>query len=414
MRLLSVLLSVLSIYFIYKLGRIIFKKNLYLILVILLYAFSPLNIYYSQEVRMQNLNLFLCLGGVYYFFNFIRNPYYLNGLLYIVCTILSLYTHYFAFLILITEICVLIIFYLCKKIEYKTLKGIILYIVLINVLYIPWFPVFFAQIAKGQPWRTQQSITGVVSNVISYFEDVFFSTYSNPENVIMNYFSTFLSLFIITYLIFALVKIIARKSYCLNAPDTVILFVIVPLLIATLISFNQSIALSRYLSILIPFILFSLIYYSYKIYKKTTAVVIVAFLFTISGYGIYNNFSYNYKNNDYREVISYIESEFKNGDEIIAEPHYMGWFINYHINHNDSRLKNPSVLGWNLDMQIDSLAHNSGITNLWLILDYSSLEKENYDYHTELLYSLGYKIINSKSFFVRPAKVKVEYYVKKN
>ncbi|MDQ3193992.1 MAG: glycosyltransferase family 39 protein, partial [Bacteroidota bacterium] len=67
MRMLSVILSLLSIYFIYKLSRLCLKNDVQIIAVLLLFALSPLNIYYSQEVRMLNMNLFLCLGSVYYF-----------------------------------------------------------------------------------------------------------------------------------------------------------------------------------------------------------------------------------------------------------------------------------------------------------------------------------------------------------
>ena len=74
MRALSVLLSILSIFFIYRISKLFIKSDLQIILILLLYAVSPLNIYYSQEVRMLNLNLFLCLGSVYYFYCFINSP----------------------------------------------------------------------------------------------------------------------------------------------------------------------------------------------------------------------------------------------------------------------------------------------------------------------------------------------------
>ncbi|MEO8209241.1 MAG: glycosyltransferase family 39 protein, partial [bacterium] len=71
MRMLSVLLGILSMYFVYKISKLFLKGNLQIFFVLMLYAFSPLNIYYSQEVRMLNLNLFLCLGSVYFFFRFL-------------------------------------------------------------------------------------------------------------------------------------------------------------------------------------------------------------------------------------------------------------------------------------------------------------------------------------------------------
>jgi len=71
MRMLSVLFGLLSMIFIYRISDKIFKNNSVTIAVLLLYAVSPVNIYYSQEARMLNLNLFLCAGSVYYFYELI-------------------------------------------------------------------------------------------------------------------------------------------------------------------------------------------------------------------------------------------------------------------------------------------------------------------------------------------------------
>jgi uncharacterized membrane protein len=161
MRMLSVLFSMLSIYFLYLLARMFLKDDMKVLLVLLLYAVSPLNIYYSQEVRMLNLNLFLCLGSVYYFYIFIETGKKAAGMLYIIFTTLALYTHYFALLILFTELIVIIVYFAFRKTGKKAFVKCLICLLVINILYFPWYPVFFEQTSKGQPWRTSQSLLPV-------------------------------------------------------------------------------------------------------------------------------------------------------------------------------------------------------------------------------------------------------------
>ncbi|MBK8551775.1 MAG: hypothetical protein IPL53_12210 [Ignavibacteria bacterium] len=129
-------------------------------------------------------------------------------------------------------------------------------------------------------------------------------------------------------------------------------------------------------------------------------------------YGTYLNYNNNFKNNDYRKVISYIENNFNPGDGIIVEPHFMGWSINYHLKHSNSNLKEPDILGWDLNMQLNSLKEKTDLNKLWFVLDYSALGQNNYDSLPALMSELGYKRENEKSFYIIPAKVNVEYYVK--
>ena len=106
LRILPVLCCSLSIFFIYPISRRILNvQNTFL--VIILYALSPLNLFYSQEVRMAAVNLFFNLGSSYYLIKIIetsrsnsQNEVQNNILLkyrryYILFAVLSLYTHYF-------------------------------------------------------------------------------------------------------------------------------------------------------------------------------------------------------------------------------------------------------------------------------------------------------------------------------
>ncbi|HRJ85980.1 MAG TPA: glycosyltransferase family 39 protein, partial [Ignavibacteria bacterium] len=65
MRLLSAFFTSSAIFFIYPLSRRI-MPTAQAFLVLIMYSLSPLNLYYSQEVRMAAMNLFLNAGSVYF------------------------------------------------------------------------------------------------------------------------------------------------------------------------------------------------------------------------------------------------------------------------------------------------------------------------------------------------------------
>lgn len=412
MRMLSSLFGMLSLIFIFKLSEKFLSSNLQILLVFLLYAVSPLNIFYSQEVRMLNLNLFLCLGSVYYFFKFTEREDFKSGILYVVFSVLAIYTHYFALLILFTQASIVFANYFFNRKERKQLINFSKYFSVILLCYIPWMQVFISQVTKGQPWRTEQSIRLVGKSMLDYFKDVFLSTYFTFESNALMFFASVLSIFIILFLVFSVIKILNERSFFSKKGNLIFLLFFVPLVIALMISFRQSIVLSRYLSILLPYLFISLVYFIFKQYKTKVAVTLCIFLILVSSYGTFINYNNKFKNNDYRKIISYIEKNYREGDEIIAEPHFMGWSIDYYVEHNNTKMKKPKVFGWDLKMQIDSLKKMNDIKNVWVITDYSALEKSNYDSLNYLMQDLKFNQSLKKSFYLIPSKVNVQYYTK--
>lgn len=410
MRMLSAVLGILSLFFIYRISFLLFKDKLQIIFILIMYAVSPLNIFYSQEIRMLNLNLFLTLGSVYFFYKLIEIKSLKYSLIYILFTVFSLYTHYFALLILFTEVMLVLIIFALKKSNTSFLKKYFLSFIAINIFYLPWYPVFFEQTSKGQPWRTQLTTPEAVLNTVTFFKDIFLSPYFSYESGAVHYFSNFLVLFLFAFIIFSMFKLINSGSWKTDKEDSVICFFIVPLAAASIISLNQSILLSRYLSITIPYLFMMLVLFSFKIYKRTLASIICIFFVLVNCRGSVIYYDNEFKNNDYRKIVSYIEDNFEPGDKIIVEPHFMGWYFDYHIKHSNSNLNNPEIFGWNLKMQLDSLCKRGDISKVWMINDYSSLDKSNYDSLSNYMNNLGFVRMKSRIFYPVPDKVKVEYY----
>jgi len=411
MRMLSTLLSMLSMFFLFKICREIKITDRRIIFVLLLYAVSPLNIYYSQEVRMQNLNLFLTIGSVFFFLKFLNNRKNIFGLAWAVFCALSLYTHYFALLILFSQILIIFIKYFRKEIDLRFGGSAILFSAIPIILFSPWIPVFIRQSSQGQPWRVPQTISQVTGNYLTYFKEIFFSYYWNYENkgiiMVAEVFSIVLIIFLIVSLIFYL-----KNSDRKKLPIVILFFI--PSLLAIFISFRQSIIFSRYLSIIVPYLYILCVFFIFRTKKKYISYPLISMLILVSAYGLTINYDNDYKNNDYRKIERFIEKNYKQDDKVIVEPHYFGWILKYDHIHQKTSLPAPQILGWTLPMQIDSISKRNDFNSVWMILDYASMERQGYDSLNTKMTSLGYKSdsLKEKTFYIYPNKVKASYFYK--
>jgi mannosyltransferase len=412
-RFLSVVFSMFSLIFIYKICNLIFKDSLQTFLVIFLYAVSPLNIYYSQEARMLNLNMLLCLGSIYYFILLINNYKTRYSVFYVIYSFLALYTHYFASFIIFTQFLIVLFEYRSKVIPKELFKKILWKIGIAVLLFLPWIPVFIAQTSKGQTWRTQQGIWKVTVGVYDYFREMFFSYYAAYESNLIIYSVTALTIFLILFFIYRLIKFYKSDDRKDKHLFYISLLFLVPLLIATIISFRQSILLSRYLSILVPLILIAKVGLYFKIKKKYLTYTIVIILIASSLYGIFLNYDNDFKNNDYRRIMDYIEKTYQPGEQIVVEPHYMGWMIEYANKQGETQLPVPKIMGYTIDAVKDSIKNDAdSLGNLWVVLDYSAVDDNGYDEFTNFMNEQGFELDGQKTFYLIPDKTMVMYFRK--
>src|SRR5690606_10557423 len=125
-------------------------------------------------------------------------------------------------------------------------------------------------------------------------------------------------------------------------------FFIIPFAIAVIISFRNSLLLSRYISIIIPYFIISFTAFAFLLRnRKLTYLMIVPFIIA-SAVGMKFNYDMNFKNNDYRGVISYLEENYNAGERIVVEPHYMGWSIKYHNKRGGTNLPAPDIIDYSL------------------------------------------------------------------
>lgn len=169
----SLIFSTLTIIYLYLLTKKLFNKNTGLIASFLL-AISPYAINYAQEAKMYSMIWFLSLASFYHFLNFIENPDKKNIIIYIISTTLMIYTLYFGFLILITQ---LICFLLYPK--RKPIKEITIVLLSILLLYLLWIKVALSNISQksGIEWVLE------TKNYLTAIKDIFSDIFRTNTNL---------------------------------------------------------------------------------------------------------------------------------------------------------------------------------------------------------------------------------------
>ncbi len=141
LRLLSTIFSLLSIYVIYAVGKVIVNKNMGLICALLL-SISPLHIYYSQEVKMYTLFPLLTILSILFLIKILRADSLSLWILFIITTVLSLYTHYFALFNIFAENIFIFFF---QKDNRKLIKKWFVAQCTIILLFLPWIHILISQ-----------------------------------------------------------------------------------------------------------------------------------------------------------------------------------------------------------------------------------------------------------------------------
>ncbi len=98
LRSIAIFFALLSILLLYRLGSIIFNRKIGLIAAFLL-SISPWHVWISQNARSNSMLLFLVLLSTYCFYKTIQNGHKKWLVFYTIVTSISLYTHYFSFMV---------------------------------------------------------------------------------------------------------------------------------------------------------------------------------------------------------------------------------------------------------------------------------------------------------------------------
>jgi len=405
MRLLSALFTSSSVFFLYSISKRYLEPSKAM-LVILLYSVSPLNLYYGQEVRMAAMNLFLNLGSVYFLLKLMDKPHDYHRIFkekyaipFVLFTTAAIYTHYFSFFILAAELLYIIYTYRRSSKQYIAYLYLL---ISIGVVYLIWVPELITHFSRGQSWRSPQTLSLVMHEYVNYIRDLnlgLYYYYSNLE--IVKYITYFAAI----VLVISLAGVLFRKNAGKDSPKLILLVLFVPLILAGLISFKQRIEFYRYLSILVPYISFFVVYGLTKWNNKYFTTAIVGLLIAVNIYGVTIHYSFGFKNDDYRSLIQKINIEYKPGDRIYVEPHFNGWVINYYKKQENLQLQNPVYVRYGWNEVLDSISTQKP-ERFWVVLDYSAVDTSQYHNYIDSLRKM-YKMNERTTYFLAPTKVEL-------
>jgi len=281
------------------------------------------------------------------------------------------------------------------------------------LLYLPWLPTFIEHSTRGQSWRNTQTIYLALHEVVNYIKDLNMGLYYHYTDLRLVYYITLF--LVIVYSISLLIFILSflpdfrrmRESSINSSKQILIPFILVfvPIVIGILISLKQKFEFYRYLSIIIPFVLIFILYGLSRINNKYIITPILTIIMFINIFGLTSGYSFNFKNDDYRPLINHIEQNFKTGDRLYVEPHYMGWSIDYYKKQWDLKLPNPVYIRYGWNEILDSL-NTQKPNKFWIILDFSAVDTSMYvDYIKGL--KENNKLEERMTYYLAPSKVEL-------
>lgn len=386
----SLIFGTISIFFLYLIGKTIYDELTGLI-ASFIFSLSPFAIYFSQEARMYSLLLFLSLVSMYYFIKLVgeKNTLKQNGnrqrifyIIYIISSILLLYTHNLGISPLIAQnIFVLILFLKTGRLGGIRLKNWIILQLILLLAFLPWITVVIEQLIgiQGNYWSPPVSLRTLGDTLLDYSGSCW----------LLIFFSSFVAISIMFSFIGRRKEnfLISSTSFRRDLFPYRILFLFIWLSIPCLLPFvislvSTPIYISRIaISASAAFYLLAAAGIG-GISKKKPVIILITIFGLLSAPTLWRYYHITHKE-PLREVISEIEDEVQPGDIILIMPLWYKKFIldYYHTKTNiPTRGFSQGIIG---DKELQELAEIiTEYKGIWIILcqgkDISAILKDEF------------------------------------
>ncbi len=235
-RLLSLIFGALSSMLIYFIGTRNFSRTVG-ISAALLFTFSNFNTFLAQEARVYSLFIFLTLASVYLFLNLVKEFKTKTFVYLIVINILLIYSHFFAFWLLVVEY---LFVFLNPHTRKQLYKPFLLMGVLLFVAFLPYLVIFINRVlaSSGGTWLEPPTISSLYNLLWKFC--------NQPVPTVM--VILLLSLGLGKY-IFSFTK---RKSAADKPTLFLILWFLLPTIVTYFISFLLPVFYEKYLVFIAP------------------------------------------------------------------------------------------------------------------------------------------------------------------
>jgi len=363
----SVLAGVLTVAVTYRLVRLLVETWLFqedksharsiATATALLLCFAPIAIKYNQEARMHALFMFLSVLTTWFFFRgwaqqSTNNPSSFDlarrWLPFALATTANLYTVYFGFLILATQVVfsILELGFQNPKSKIQNFFGFSLAVIIALGLYLPWWSVLFKILSRR---AAVGAIEGGVGTRGVFLFGVIKSLGPLPEVVAWGFFGCFImGLFLLARRYWP-IAVFAAMSVALPATLPILL--------------GDPRALQFRYAFVLPIYLWVIVYAVWGIREKEAKKFILWLLITLSfiaTLGIYQQTKPNW-----RDAAAYLNEHVSPADFILIGPLWdEGRFIGYYY-HGQAPLLPPAVLVANVESYSKMMRQNNG--RIWAV-----------------------------------------------
>ncbi len=317
---------------IYYMGSSLFNRKTGLISA-LIGAIGEFHVRYSQEVRMYSMLALLGLLSLYFLYKALNTDKISSWVLYIITTILTVYTHNYGLFIAIAGVVFSAIYFFTQK--DKNWKFIIS-LGIIAITYVPWLPIFI----------TKQYGSSAIVGWIPYMRPYHvFETFVTYCGLVFNVFSSRINnsiilLGIVIFMFSFLSGIFSIKRYKgIIIPYIkkdmnfilIMVYLFVTLAIPMLVSIKKPIFLSsRYSISAFPAFVLILGLGLSKIKNKYFLGIILILIISVSSVSLYWYHFIMVKSYD-REIARFIDSKADVNDVIVFAPSWSDIPINYYL-----------------------------------------------------------------------------------
>jgi len=326
-RALSAVLGILTVVVTYALAQELFGPRVGVYAALLL-ALSPLHIVYSQEVRMYAMVTAWSLLASYLMLLALRRQRWQYWLGYVICGVLSLYTHYFALFVLLFQGLFIIGWAWRKRVEKKQLWFSVLALCTIAVMFLPWLPILYHQSTTGGGGWVEKSV-GRPSwrSLVDTWVQFSIGLDRQPYSVWLRRLAYALFGLCLLSGVWALppVRSRARQAEALGNQREGLLFcltyVVVPLLTVWLLSQLKPMYTVRYL---LPFLPAYCIFVAQGVHNlpwswaRTIVVVLLASILLVGDYGAWRTA----RNADWRGASAFVLGQAQPGDVVLFSPRW--------------------------------------------------------------------------------------------
>lgn len=354
----SAFFGTLSIPLLYFIGMKWFHKSTGIIAAILL-TISPYFLHHSQDGRMYPMFIFFSISGFILLLLALEKEqktiWYWVGFIFI--TALNIYTTYFAFWALISQLTIAIMLIIWRKITEKRpmklvwlkLGAIALCLVVILILYLPWLPVLGGFISKHihapLPYKYTFTVTPQEKEIADnnfpfrarlgwqFIKDMIFD-YGVPNDAA--YF----------YLFWFIIGLIIALYRSPKFAWIIILWILIPLVILFAPP-TKVLFFTRYISFIMPIYLIGIAYgisafseywcrptgkeskfiQTYIPYIGSAIILFLFILFTIMPIKTY----YQTEKQNWRGAVSYLAAETNIDDAVLVGPYNAKWCVLYYF-----------------------------------------------------------------------------------